>query len=350
MRITILIPAYNPDEKLLFLVKSLVDIGYNDIIIVNDGSDRQSDNIFKELVNSYKCTVLNHAVNMGKGRALKTGLNYCYDKYEKMVGVVTADADGQHAAADIQKIAQKLQKHPDSLIIGVRKLIRKMPLRSFLGNLITRWVFFLIIGKKISDVQSGLRGLPRQFIPQLLLMSGERYEYELDMLIATKIYRLNIIEEKISTIYIESNKSSHFDPLFDSMRIYFLLLRFSFSSLLASILDILVFSLSYALTKNILLSIIIGRFLIGTFVNYTFNYLYVFHKKEQFVKVLLKYYLFTLIMGWISASLIGFIAARYGFKIIIAKILIESILFVFSFSIQRDYIFAVNSAPETRQE
>jgi len=233
--ICILIPAYNPGELLVQLVSSLIKAGFSHIIVVNDGSIAECVPIFERIKKMEQCHLLRHAVNLGKGRALKTGLNYFLINFPNSPGIITCDADGQHQVEDVVKVVKVLQDNPDSLIIGVRDFDKDVPLLSKFGNVITRSIFFFLVGKYLSDTQTGLRGIPVGFMPMLILLDGEGYEFEMNMLIASKTQNISTIEERISTIYIDNNRLSHFNPLLDSMKIYFLLLRFFFSSILASI-------------------------------------------------------------------------------------------------------------------
>jgi glycosyltransferase involved in cell wall biosynthesis len=339
MDIPVLIPAYNPDDTLNDVVESLIQLQFKDIIVVDDGSKPECDAVFKKLEKSDQCHVLRHAVNLGKGRALKTGLNYFYLHFPNSGGLVTADADGQHRPEDILNVAKTLKENPEKLIMGARKLGKEIPFRSLFGNTLTRVVFSLVIGRKISDTQSGLRGLPRSFVPDLLKVTGERYEYEINMLIRTKVKSVDIVEVSIETIYIEDNKSSHFNPIFDSMKIYFQLLRFAFSSLLASFFDFIVFTITFNLTANIMLSLLIGRFVVGSLLNYVINRRLVFHSKTGVVSSLLKYYLALAVMSLMSWLLIKAVVFQMGIKVIFAKIVVETLLFVLSFSIQREFVF-----------
>ncbi|UCH96500.1 MAG: bifunctional glycosyltransferase family 2/GtrA family protein [Candidatus Aminicenantes bacterium] len=339
MDIPVLIPSYNPDRRLPEVVDALIREGVKRIIIVNDGSRPECDSIFEKLGKLESCTVLKHAVNCGKGRALKTGLNYFLLHFPGSPGIVTADGDGQHQTTDILKVINNLKENPDKLIIGARELGGKVPFRSLFGNVLTRFVFSIVIGKKISDTQSGLRGLPRSLVPQLLKVTGERYEYEINMLILSKRQSVDIIETPIDTIYLENNVSSHFNPFFDSMKIYFQLLRFAFSSMLASFCDFIVFSIAYNLTANIMVSLLIGRFLIGSLLNYIINRRLVFHSKTRVLSSLFKYYLALIVMSVLSYLLITLALAHLGFKVMIAKVVVETLLFVFSFAIQREFVF-----------
>jgi glycosyltransferase involved in cell wall biosynthesis len=344
--IPVLIPSYNPDNRLFELVKALIRNDVKYIIIIDDGSIPACETIFKKLEALNECTVLRHAVNYGKGRALKTGLNHFYLNFSRSPGIVTADGDGQHLVGDILKVAGALQENPDKLVLGVRKLNRGIPFRSLFGNVLTRFFFSLLIGKRVSDTQSGLRGLPRSLVTHLLKTRGERYEYEINMLILTKVKGVDILEEKIDTIYIENNRASHFNPLFDSMRIYFQLLRFAFSSLLAAFFDFAIFTTVFKLTSNILLSMLVGRFIVGSMLNYIINKRLVFRSKAGIFSSLFKYYLALLLLSFLSWLLIKMVVIQMGVRVISSKILVESLLFMLSFCIQREFVFVERGESE----
>jgi glycosyltransferase involved in cell wall biosynthesis len=337
--IPVLIPAFNPDHRLEELVSALVNEGVNRVVVVDDGSKPGCEAVFNRLEKIDHCHVLRHAVNCGKGRALKTGLNYCYLRFPHSPGVVTADADGQHQPGDILQVRGALAENPGKLTMGVRKMGKKIPFRSLFGNVLTRFVFSFAVGKKISDTQSGLRGIPRNLMPALITLNGERYEYEINMLIQTKRKNTDIVEKEIQTIYIDNNSSSHFNPLIDSMKIYFQLLRFAFSSILASLCDFIVFTAAYQLTSHIMISLLIGRFLVGSLLNYIINRRLVFHSKVNVLTSLLKYYLALVIMSFLSYLLIEMVVAQLNLKVIAAKIVVETLLFAFSFLIQREFVF-----------
>ncbi|MCP5045829.1 MAG: GtrA family protein, partial [bacterium] len=200
-------------------------------------------------------------------------------------------------------------------------------------------VFSFIIGKKVSDTQSGLRGVPLGIIPQLLGLTGERYEFEIIMLILTKKKSVDILEIPIDTIYIEDNKSSHFNPFFDSVKVYFQLLRYAFSSMITSFFDFIVFTLTFKLTSNIMVSLLIARFVVGSLLNYVINRRLVFHSQTRVISSLLKYYLALIVMSIISYLLINRTMEHLGTSVIIAKVMVETILFAFTFLIQRDFVF-----------
>ncbi|MFH2000319.1 MAG: glycosyltransferase [Planctomycetota bacterium] len=338
MNITLLIPAFNPDEHLVSLVQELDEIGFRQIVVINDGSKEACRPIFDRLGQIAACHVVEHAINLGKGRALKTGFNYIYTHFRDTPGVVTADADGQHTPQDILKVARLLAEGNNELIIGSRRIRGNVPFRSRMGNVLTRYIFLMLVGKRIHDTQSGLRGIPRQYLPQFIKLHGEHYEYELNMLITTKKENINIREEEIKTIYIDGNKSSHFNPFLDSMRIYFLLLRFIFSSIFASFIDIVVFAISYRLNENILTSIIIARFVSGN-INFYINKKLVFHNRSGVASTVIMYYMSLVLMAGISFAMIERICTYLEWNVLLTKVITESVLFLLGFFIQRDIVF-----------
>ncbi len=337
MKIPVLIPAYNPDRTLLSVVEGATKQGFETIIIVNDGSDAEADHVFEKLEKTEGCHVLHHAVNLGKGRALKTGFNYFYLNFPDSPGIVTADADGQHLPEDIAKVSRTFMNNSKAVVLGSRTFDKGTPRRSLIGNTITRYVFRFLVGRKISDTQSGLRCIPRHIVPDLIRLEGEKYEYEMNMLISTKTSHTVIIEEPITTVYIENNRSSHFNPFLDSMKIYFLLLRFSFSSAFASLIDFVIFSISFSISSNILTSIILARLVAGN-VNFFINKNLVFQNKNSVAGTIIRYYMLFIVMGVLAFISIKTLAG-FGMNVIAAKALTETALFFASFSIQRDFIF-----------
>ena len=225
--IFILIPSYQPTKILLKLVSELRKHAFP-IVIVRDGCNCDYDNIYQTLETKYQCRILAHDKNLGKGRALKTGFHDLLKNSPKAKAVITVDSDGQHSMKDILKLAKAVLKTHNKLILGTREFDANVPLKSKIGNQTTRFLFRWLVGKKINDTQTGLRAIPTQMLERFLDLSGDRYDYELNMLIATRKFSIEIEEIIIKTIYIEGNQASHFRPLIDSIRIYrYLFLYFS---------------------------------------------------------------------------------------------------------------------------
>ena len=220
--IVILIPAYNPGRELPELAQQL-RTHFKRIILVDDGSTTGQKFIdeTKPLVES----VLIHPRNRGKGAALKTGFQHLLKK-QPFQGVVTVDADGQHLVDDIVHVAEALRTNETRLVLGMRVRTPETPFRSWWGNWWTRQIFRLIVGLDLADTQTGLRGIPRPLIDDLLTIPGERYDYELAMLAAAKNHPQPPQQIPITTVYANGNATSHFRPWSDSVRNFRTLFRF----------------------------------------------------------------------------------------------------------------------------
>ena len=228
-----LIPAYEPDTVLIELVRKLIDTGHFHYgLIVNDGSGCAFDGIFKILAQMAGVTVLNHPDNLGKGAALKSGFDYIRSRFPYCVGIVTADADGQHALADILAIAYALKSNPGKLIMGIREFHHNVPFRNRMGNIITSKILHKLTGKEVKDTQTGLRGIPMVSINWMLNVPLNGYDFEMEILMKCLKKRIPFIEVAIETIYLNNNLSSHFNPALDSIRIYAVILRHALRSLL----------------------------------------------------------------------------------------------------------------------
>lgn len=338
------IPSLNPDRRLESIVKKLLDKGFLHIILVNDGSD--SDEIFKDIQQNYGCDLLTHCVNLGKGRAMKTAMNYYMNTYaDQCEGIVFVDGDDQHDIDDVCKCCQSLTQNPDSLILGARDFnSENIPPKSRYGNKITSRFFRLFCGLKISDTQTGLRVIPNKLIPQFIGISGERFDYETNMLLETKRLAIPIVEVPIRTIYENDNKQSHFNPIKDSIAIYKMLLGFVSSSLASAVIDLglyqLLFILSKALPMNIriLLSTAIAR-LASSLFNYTVNSKLVFQCYEDPKRTIVKYYLLCIVQAAASYGGVFGLSFIFGEKSLIAKLIVDTLLSLISFKIQQNFIF-----------
>lgn len=213
--VAILIPAYEPDAALAELVPQLKS-HFEHVVVVDDGSSRGSE-VFDGL-RVLVDTVLRHEVNRGKGAALKTGFAWIRERLPEVRTVVTVDADGQHRLADVLKVAAASLGHSDGLTLGVREFAGEVPFRSRLGNVWTRVLFRLLTGLAVRDTQTGLRGIPRGLFARMGEIPGDRYEYELRMLVDARSHAAPPLQIPIETVYLEGNGSSHYRPLRDTFR------------------------------------------------------------------------------------------------------------------------------------
>lgn len=307
------------------------------LVVVDDGSGPEYREVFSAL-ERMGCRVLRHYVNLGKGMALRTGLNYAAVHCPNLAGIVTFDADGQHLPKDIEAVGAALLREAGALIMGVRRFSRDIPLRSYLGNKITRNALALLGGIRVSDTQTGLRGIPLLFVPELLRLFTVGYDFELDMLMHAKQMSIPIVEVPIETVYLDANAGSHFNPLLDSMKIYLVFLRFNISSLLSAAVDYLIFTFCILSGLNILPSIICGRIISG-YVNFSINKKYVFKSDKNHFSAVLAYVINVLLSGFIGWFCIEYMVNELSVNVYWAKIVIEFLLYIFNFIVQRHFVF-----------
>jgi len=347
--IALLIPAYRPAAELPGLVSRLLAEDAAEVIgpvvVVDDGSDSGSAAVFHGLSLLPRVTVLRHAVNLGKGAALKTGLNHILVSFPSVLGAVTADADGQHDVPDILAVAAHLQDHPDTVVLGTRTFRENVPLRSRLGNTITRLVFRVFTGLDILDTQTGLRGWPRRYCMESLRIPINGYDFELESLLRAEHggVKFPIAQLPIKTIYLDGNRSSHFNPIRDSMRIYFVFLRYCGAGMLAALIDSLVFYTVYRSGGNLVRSQIAGR-CVAVAVTFLIAKKIVFRSDVGVLQSLAKYLGLVILMTFVAYNMIRFFSERLGLPVLAAKMLSEGLLFFVNFTVQREIVF-VRSAP-----
>ncbi|MBO5057590.1 MAG: bifunctional glycosyltransferase family 2/GtrA family protein [Lachnospiraceae bacterium] len=346
--VPVIIPSYEPDEKLIKLLGDLRDEGFKHLLLVDDGSGEAYRHFFEQAKSDFDCDVMHHAVNLGKGRALKTAFNYVLQKFPDAPGCITADSDGQHSPECILACAEALLEHPDALIMGCRCFDKEnVPARSEFGNKCTRVVMKYLAGVSVSDTQTGLRGIPAFFMKELLSVKGERFEFETNMLIETKADKIPIIEVPIQTIYIEENKTSHFNPIKDSIKIYMIFGKFLFSSLSSSVVDLVLFSMFCYLLKGrqwgsityLTAATVFARVLSAIY-NYSLNYKVVFQSKSSLPSTMARYFLLAVVQMSLSAFLVNKLYPLFGGAEVLVKIPVDVLLFFISFFIQREFVYS----------
>ncbi len=362
----IVIPALNPGDGLISYIDRLRSHGFEHILIIDDGSRESCRHIFDE-AEQKGCTILRHNVNLGKGRALKDAMSFYIETKEpslslknrietkepspclNFAGIITADSDGQHTAEDVAKVAQAMDEHPGSLILGARDFdTGYIPPKSKFGNKCTITALRLFIGGSISDTQTGLRGIPNALIERYSHLKGERFEYETVMLVDAIHEGVDIVEVPIKTVYIDNNSETHFNPIKDSAKIYGVILgtffRYTLSSLSSFLVDYGIFcALIFMLgtskdsqSRSVWIATVVARVCSSIF-NYTINKKMVF-KSNRGSSTLIMYFTLCICQMAASAALVSLIGAT-GFPVQIAKIIVDTILFLVSFRIQKTLIF-----------
>ncbi len=356
----VLIPSLHPDHLLTEYVEDLIRHGFRRIVVVDDGSGPEYASLFEGLKSYPECEVIGYAVNGGKGHALKYGVRHICQRYPDATGIITADSDGQHTSEDVMKVAAALLEHPDDLIVGSRDFkAENVPFKSRAGNRLTSVFFALLYGRWLPDTQTGLRGFSLRLAPLMLEVPGERFEYEMNMLIICSSRHIRFQTVPIRTIYIEENRRTHFRPFHDSARIYAQLFRnffrYASASGLSTVLDIAVFT---ALDKWILpltgldprlrvlwgisLAVLIANGtarVCSSVFNYKVNKSFVFHTKSSRGSFG-RYVLLAVAVLIVSSTLISSINSWLGWDKTVLKIFVDTFLFFINYRLQRSWVFA----------
>lgn len=356
-KISVVLPSLDPDEKLIHVVDGLLEYGFTDIILVNDGSKAENLHYFTDLAAAHpEIHLLHHEVNKGKGVALKNAFRYFLENRPDGCGVVTVDGDDQHHPEDTLRCCEQMMRS-GNIVLGCRDFtLDHVPARSRFGNHTTSLIFKIFVGMTISDTQTGLRAIPREQLKVLSTIAGDRFEYETNMLLAMKDNGMAFDEVKIRTVYIEENKSSHFRILHDSWRIYKLILKhfflYTISSLLSSVVDVSLYALLTALLKNVLQGLAltgisgVSARVVSSLFNFFMNKKMVFKTNISTGKAMVRY--FALAIPQMGAqvlltqgvySLLGIANSATFLRTLIYTVVMTALYFI-SYVIQQRWVFA----------
>jgi len=356
-KISVVLPSLDPDEKLKAVIDGLLEYGFTDIILVNDGSKKENLHYFYEEAELHpEIHLLHHEVNRGKGAALKTAFTWFLENRPEGQGVVTVDGDNQHHPEDTRRCTEHMLE-TGHVTLGCRDFtLDHVPARSRFGNHTTSLVFKIFCGMTISDTQTGLRAIPRDDLEVLNRVSGDRFEYETNMLLALKNHGIPFDEVKIRTVYIEENKSSHFRVIRDSWRIYKLILahffRYTASSLVSFVVDsgmvyLLTMLLRAALRDPLLGTVAtVGARIASSVLNFFMNKKLVFRSDVSTGKAMLRYYVLAIpqlavqsLLNQVLYTVLS-IGGDQPFLRTLIHILVMTVLFIVSFTIQQRWVFA----------
>lgn len=337
----VLIPAYKPTEELIPLTERLMEQGYQ-VVVVNDGSGAESERIFDSLNSSIR--LLTHETNKGKGCALKTGFAFIQANLPDCKAVVTADADGQHALSDIIRVGETLDESSAPIVLGSRHFEGRVPLKSRIGNTVTRWIFSAASKVNLYDTQTGLRGFVKSLFSDMAAIEGEGYEYEINVLLWAAEQHVPITEIPIETVYLNENASSHFHVIRDSFRIYSRIVKFSVSSLISFLIDYGLFILlkllltSYAPAMSLLYAAV-GARIVSSLCNFLMNKTLVFKSNGNFFVAALKYYLLAGTVLGLNYAIMYVLNLILGVPLWITKPMTDLVLFILSYQVQKHLIF-----------
>ena len=346
MNTAIVIPALDPNEKLVSLASGLLSQGFSYIVVVDDGSSDSCASVFDAL-KRMGVRVVHHAANLGKGAALKTGIADVRSHCPLATHIVTADADGQHTLDDICRVSMAAEGHHDHIVLGVRDLRSPgVPVRSRVGNAFSSAYFKFDTGVSCSDTQTGLRAMPLSLAPLALSTPGTRFEYEMNFLTSAAKRSIPMLMIPIAAVYENKNSGSHFSTVRDSVRIYRQLARFAGSSIACACVDLGLFALMAALVNlNTALLIaaatIVARMCSGM-LNFVLNRFWSFSDagsgRGDARGQVRRYGVLFLAQMLASAGLVWLFSAL-PLPIVAVKMLVDGSLFVVSYFVQRNWVF-----------
>ncbi len=354
-RTVVVIPALEPDDSLPGYVAELLHRGAAQVLVVDDGSSGACGPIFTALEAMEGCAVLRHEANRGKGRALKTAFAYILSQpaWEGM-SAVTADADGQHRVEDVCAVAAALAGGEDRLVLGVRDLtLDSVPTRSKVGNRLTSWAFHLLYGVRLEDTQTGLRGIPWSRLAWCAAIGGERYEYEMNMLIRAARERVALAQVPIRTVYFNNNAGSHLHAVRDTWRVACVLISglgiYTLCSCISALTDVLAFWLGSSVIFAALPDAVCywwataAARTLSSAVDYTLNHIYFGARRSR--RSLVRYYCLWACQMLCSYGLLMAVHALFpALPAVVGKAAVDVLLALVSYQIQLHWVFREGDA------
>lgn len=359
----LLIPSYKPDHRLPPYVDALLHAGVGKIVIVDDGSGEDFRPVFDAIPASDAVHIIHYMPNGGKGVALRRGMEYIQRECPDVRFIVTADSDGQHTVHDVLRMFDALREDDSGLLLGSRDFSQgHVPKKSRMGNRITSVVFCLLYGRWVGDTQTGLRGFSRELLSRMIAVTGDRYEYEMNVLIDCATHAIPIRPLPIETVYENNNEGSHFRAVRDSARIYAVIFggffRFISTSLTCFLMDYGLYLLLlnnlpksipalnqgvrfwlFKFLPSIVLSTVVARLVSGT-LNFYLNRRFVFANHNAIRKTIPKYLCVFFLTMALSAVLTSTLHLWTGWSEKTAKIPVDIALFFLSYQLQQKWVFA----------
>jgi len=195
-KVYVVVPALNEEKRIGALVAELEQKGFSNIIVVNDGSDDKTPQLFNYNPN---VTVINHLVNLGPGASTMTGIEYSISKEAEYVA--TIDADLQHHPEDLLKLIAEIRQKDLDLVIGSRFLTKNsIPTLRILYNIVGNWVSYVKTGLHVSDSQSGLKVMSRKFAEKLTI-DYNGFEFCIDIIKKANLQKVNVGESPVGVTY-----------------------------------------------------------------------------------------------------------------------------------------------------
>lgn len=214
-RVMVIVPAYNEGPVILLTARDLLNAGY-EVIVVDDGSRDET-----EAVRELPVIYIRHAVNLGQGAALQTGMTYALRAGADIA--VHFDADGQHDWRQIDRLLAPILDGSADVVFGSR-FLRKADAAQvpFQKRLVLRagiLVSWLLTGVRLSDAHNGFRALSRRALEQVSLRENG-FAHATEILQRVRQSRLRLVEVPITVRYTDYSIQKG-QPISNSISILF---------------------------------------------------------------------------------------------------------------------------------
>ncbi len=345
----LVIPALDPDARLIELLCGLYGRWEGGVVVVDDGSPARCFPIFKKC-RELGCEVVVHPKTRGKGSALKTGIARATELWPLAVGVVTCDCDGRHLPSDVIAVGQAVERDPAALHVGTRDFLHdSVPPKTRAFNAFTRLAIRFFCGVDVRDTQSGLRGMPISFARSLIDEPADGFDFECALLCDAREEKLVFDEVPISYAADKNGTDTHFDPLPDTARILGVMLELFVKCTLTSAgcyaLDIVLFAvLEQAFVAAGMDVLAVGAATVAARVvsagaNFAVNRRRVFGADSSAVRVARYAVVAT---GVMCASAVGttVLSEFLGAPAVTAKVAVDLVLFFANYKLQHAWVFA----------
>lgn len=363
-RCVIVIPAYNPPASFAGYISELKKAGFQDIIVVNDGSRTDKLPVFYK-VERAGALVLTHEENKGIGASLRTAMTYYQEHFSGQTdGIITLNSDRLTSVADVQKMAESLHNEQEmgsyAIVVGSRDfgshLVTDYDYRM---NVLMKLIYHMLMGVRLGDPMSGIFGIPDLRVQHCLDVPSERYSYETAMLMSFE--KIGFLQVPVHYVSFEKGYEKARRPG-DTFGIILTVVKkfilYSITSLMASIVDIIMFGIFTGVTFRgqmfaILYATVCAR-LISASVNYLLTKHFVFHfksdKAQQSAKSAGEFMALSAVQCLLSALIVSVLKGVLGGSAVGFKVITDVVLFFLSYKIQHKYIFKDDKKNEGKDE
>jgi len=197
-----IIPAFNAFatlEELLERTEPLVD----EIVVINDGSTDGTGELLQRLSRrSDRLKVINQP-NSGKTAAIRNGIQISSSEI-----MVLMDSDLQHIPEEIPRLVYPIVEGTAELVVGERSIrSERMPRIRRMSNALIDYLFYMVTGKRVKDVQCGFRALRKD---RVSLLGDVPEGYLLDVSFLINACQMNVRMERVSVscAYPDDNVSN----------------------------------------------------------------------------------------------------------------------------------------------